>query len=662
MRVCFYLLLTFLVFPITYTQAQQLLPLDEEGYFDDLQEIAAKPSDDSVKAFNQLLIAEYWMQKDSLRTQEALQKAIALGKTYPAFQDALPYYQGVYAQHYGLKSAALKSYEQALAGLRKHKDGRSRMLAAASWYQYAYLQTAEKGYDYLVDIITKHCIPLSKDLERKELLAYYYTQLGLTFMSVGQFEKAQEQHLEALAILSKVPEQGIVHFITYCNLVSNYCYKPDSKSAKVYLDKAAILIHDFPNSQQYSNFYYQQGMYYTTIQDFPKALAALEKGVAFAREKGQSQLLQLLKFRVYNIYLVQKDYPKAKMLLENILQEKLLIRESVNRKIVYTQLAKVNEVMGNFPEAYQWLTKSAHLSDSLQQVNLLAKMNELEIVHQTAEKQNKIDGLEREKIEASLLAKNRNLRISTLLVGLILLSVILLLLYNNYGKQKKLNQQLQINHQQQLLQLEKDRNFEAVQAILKGEDQERERLAQDLHDSMGGMLASLRMGISSDMDAQSSLKQPAEILYKLDQAIAEMRRISRNLMPETLKNMGLETALQELCASMAHADLPIQFEAFGMQHPIAFEKQLGLYRIAQESICNTLKYAQASHIIVQLSQDQDRLSMTIEDNGQGFAMDKVQKGMGLKNMENRARLIQGELHISAAIGEGTSINVECNVR
>ncbi len=659
MRVYIYILCLILLFPAAAIRAQPLLPLDEATYLKGLEQTASYSLDDSVKAFNQLLLAEYWLQKDTVRSQAAMDQAAVLGKPYASFAAAQAYYKGLYAMHYASKATALKSFEQALKGLAKHQDAQSKILAAASWYEYAYLQTAEKGYDYLVDILTKHCIPLTKGLEKGELLAYYYTQLGLTFMSVGQFDKAQEQHNEALAVLQDIRQEGIVHFITYCNLVSNYCYKPDSKNAKLYLDKAAALIADFPKSQQYSNFYYQQGMYYTTIQDFPKALSALDKGIAFAKEKGQSQLLQLLNFRVYNIYLVQKDYPKAKGLLENILQEKLLTRESVNRKIVYTQLAKVNEVMGNYPEAYQWLTRSAALSDSLQQVNLLEKMNELEIQHQTAEKENKIEALEREKLEASLLAKNRNLRISTLLVALVLLSIILLLLYNNYSKQKKLNKQFQINHQQQLLQLEKDRNYEAVQALLKGEDQERERLAQDLHDSMGGMLASIRMGISKDVDAQHSLKQPLDILAKMDLAIAEMRRISRNLMPETLKNMGLAPALKELCLSMEDADRSIQYEVFGIQQELAFETQLALYRIAQESICNILKYAQATHIIVQLSQDQGLLSLTIEDNGIGFDIATVRKGMGLINMENRARLIQGTLRVNSAVGDGTSINIDC---
>lgn len=180
--------------------------------------------------------------------------------------------------------------------LKKKTDAHSKRMLAASWYQIGYLQTASKGYDILVEMLTKHCIPLVKEGVDEEMLAYYYTQLGLTFMSVGQFDKAQEQHDDALATLAQLSTEGTVHFITYCNLVSNYCYKPDSKHAKIYLDKAEALIRAFPTSSQYSNFYYQEGMYYTTIQDFPKALAALDKGVNIARTKIRHNFYKSLSF------------------------------------------------------------------------------------------------------------------------------------------------------------------------------------------------------------------------------------------------------------------------------------------------------------------------------------------------------------------------------
>jgi signal transduction histidine kinase len=140
-----------------------------------------------------------------------------------------------------------------------------------------------------------------------------------------------------------------------------------------------------------------------------------------------------------------------------------------------------------------------------------------------------------------------------------------------------------------------------------------------------------------------------------------MRRISRNLMPETLKNLGLEIALKELCESMSQKQFHIQFEAFDLSENIPFKIQLSLYRIVQESISNVIKYAQAGNVIVQISQHENTINLTIEDDGIGFDTTKVDYGLGIKNIKNRTALINGTVEILSEKGKGTTINVECYV-
>mgnify|MGYP003498657803 FL=1 len=225
-----------------------------------------------------------------------------------------------------------------------------------------------------------------------------------------------------------------------------------------------------------------------------------------------------------------------------------------------------------------------------------------------------------------------------------------------YKKQQKINKQINLNHKQELLYIEKERKYEATQAILQGEEQERQRIAQDLHDSMGGMLANIKMTVST-----MNLDKAAEIGRKIDATILEMRRISRNLMPETLKNLGLEIALRELCESMSQKNFTIQFEAYNLAENITFQTQLALYRITQEAISNVIKYAQADIVIVQISQNEDTLILTIEDDGIGFEKSEISYGLGLKNIENRTRLINGSFDIVTEKGNGTTLNIVCNV-
>lgn len=635
-------------------QAQQLVPLDEVAYVKQINRTIENTKSDSVRLYNTLLLSEYWAQTDSLKSKQALDKVLSSSQKNSLAKGILEYYQGVFYANQGSKSQAKTYYEQAIKALEN--DTINIAFLIKSWYNYAYIQVEDKGYDYMVKTLTEYCIPLSEKSNNIELLAYSYTQLGLTFMSVGQFDKAEEYHKKALEQLEKIKNKNNVHLITYFNLVSNYCYKPDSKTAKIYLDQAKELLNPFPESQHYPNYYYQEAMYYTTIQDFDNALASLSKGAKLAKESNQTKLLHMLYFRMYNVYLMQKDYRKAKAQLEQILAEKVLAKEAVNRRITYTQLAAVNDVLGEHKEAYQWMKKASLLGDSLQQKKLLENMNELEILHQTADKQQKINNLEKEKKANELLSKNKNLRMTILVIALILSLIIAFLIFINYKKQQKLNKQISLSHEQDLLHIENQRKYEATQAILQGEEQERQRIAQDLHDSMGGMLANIRMTISANNSFHKE-----NVIDKLDQTIDEMRRISRNLMPETLKNIGLEIALKELCETMTQKYFTIQFEAFNLSENIPFKTQIALYRIAQESISNITKYAQATNVIVQISQNNNVLNLTIEDDGIGFDKSEIVYGLGLKNIQNRAQLINGTVEIASNKGEGTTINVECYV-
>lgn len=647
-------LLVSILFFSQLLQAQQFIPLDEQAYLQHLNSTIENTKNNTIVLSNKLLLSEYWAQSNSLKSKQILDEVISSSQKNSLSNGIIEYYKGFYNAHQGDKAQAKLYYEDAIKLLEN--DTKNTDILIKAWYNYAYIQVEDRGYDYMVKTLTEHCIPLSEKTNNVELLAYSYTQLGLTFMSVGQFDKAEAYHKKALEELKKTEKLNSVHLIVYFNLVSNYCYKPDSKSAKIYLDKAKALLNPFEKSQLYPNYYYQEAMYYTTIQDYTNALASLSKGVQLAKQGNQIKLLHLLYFRMYNVYLMQKDYPKAKAQLEQILSEKILNKEAVNRRITYLQLAAVNDVLGEYKEAYQWMKQANLLGDSIQQNKLLEKMNELEILHQTADKQEKINDLQKEKKENELLSKNKNLRIFILVIALILSLTIAFLIFINYKKQQKLNEQISISYAQELVHMEDQSKYEATQAILQGEEQERQRIAQDLHDSIGGMLANIRMTISS---SDSSIKE--NVLVKLDKSIMEMRRISRNLMPETLKNLGLQIALKELCESMTQNHFTIQFEAFNLSENIPFKIQTTLYRIAQESISNITKYAQASSVIVQISQNDNLLNLTIEDDGIGFDKSVITYGLGLKNIQNRVQLINGTVEINTNKGEGTTINVECYV-
>jgi two-component system NarL family sensor kinase len=207
--------------------------------------------------------------------------------------------------------------------------------------------------------------------------------------------------------------------------------------------------------------------------------------------------------------------------------------------------------------------------------------------------------------------------------------------------------------------MEFDYQQKMMQAELESQESERRRLAADLHDSIGGMLSTIRVGITT---IGRSLPDPQSIdqtKQMLDDTISSVRRISRDLMPSTLEKFGVVHAIKELCERFqGTSKITIQFAEDGEIPILEAQRGLMVFRIVQELLNNAVKHAQASRIIVSL-RAADQLYITVEDDGVGFDADEQKKdkqsgkGLGLFNIENRARLLEGVLEFERGRQKGS---------
>ena len=152
------------------------------------------------------------------------------------------------------------------------------------------------------------------------------------------------------------------------------------------------------------------------------------------------------------------------------------------------------------------------------------------------------------------------------------------------------------------------------------------------------------------------------ILVDMDFAITEMRRISHNLMPESLRRFGLAVSLGDLCKSLQNSNTKIELQLYGLFNVLSQEQQTHIYRIIQELIYNSLKHSEAKHILVQCSVEDNVVFITVEDDGKGFKSDQImddsKDGVGLTNVKIRVNYLHGKLDIRSEVGKGTSIDIE----
>jgi signal transduction histidine kinase len=200
-------------------------------------------------------------------------------------------------------------------------------------------------------------------------------------------------------------------------------------------------------------------------------------------------------------------------------------------------------------------------------------------------------------------------------------------------------------------------DIELKKVLVKGQEDERARLAQELHDGIGPLLTTLKLRVGS---VEMANEEKDALKAMIDNTITEIRRISNNLMPSVLRDFGVGEALRNLTHTVqaSTSRLAIKYQS-DISHPdrIPPEIQLALYRIAQEGINNALKHANPGEIRLSITQFDNRVSLFLTDDGSGFNSEIRHAGNGLRNMKVRVEMFQGTIAIHSG-KEGTTIEID----
>lgn len=219
------------------------------------------------------------------------------------------------------------------------------------------------------------------------------------------------------------------------------------------------------------------------------------------------------------------------------------------------------------------------------------------------------------------------------------------------ARQQILNQQLELQYQQDLLQ----RN-------IMTQEEERRRIASDLHDEIGSKLNVLHLNLHRIKRMQSSSPEFSETLEDINSllqtTIDTSRRLAYDLLPPTLEDFGLIEAVKELCKYLKQSGATdIEFEAELKKEEVSSPlTQLNLFRIIQELVNNSIKHGAAPLINIRLAKDQQGISLYFRDNGTGFDMNTVQKnGLGLRNLDSRMKILGAQYSLESAPGQGVEL-------
>ncbi|MEL6533910.1 MAG: response regulator [Bacteroidota bacterium] len=210
-------------------------------------------------------------------------------------------------------------------------------------------------------------------------------------------------------------------------------------------------------------------------------------------------------------------------------------------------------------------------------------------------------------------------------------------------------------------QLKKEIERANLAALIEGQEGERTRVARDLHDSLGQMLSGIKLHIETILSKHCDPEHTQPLRLLMDEAIQETTRISENLIPRTLVDLPLRQCVQSLVNNLSPLfDGKIKLEAVGPITDLPQTQKIAIFRITQEALNNAIKYSEAETIHIQMSLEPDRIDLTIEDDGKGFDPSQTQTSFsshGLKNMKDRASIINGQLSIESSEKLGTLVHL-----
>lgn len=553
-----------------------------------------------------------------------------------------------------------------------------------------------EGKDSLALEKCKTFVRLAESLKDSFYIAAGYLNLGEVHDNNGDNERSVQFCFKGLQIAERLNEKSLLQD-AYSALQRIYLARSEFDKAIQYGKLAVTLAREMNNKAKEATQSYNLAYTYNLTKDFDKSIAVSENVLKVSREIGEKRIesyalynlcsinlrtgklnealrygLMCLEITRQNsdkgiesstlaalasIYAQLRQYKEA----EKYATEALYIREKTEDKLgiieIKSILANIYFALDQPAKAYSLRMEVEDFEDSYNQSILSKQSSELEKKYETEKKEARI------KIQQAQIHQ-KNILNYFLIGGAAALLVILLLTYHNYRNRQKL-QQAKID------ELETEKQLTATEAVLKGEEQERTRLAKDLHDGLGGMLSGIKFSLSNMKENLIMTPDNAQAFERsidmLDSSIKEMRRVAHNMMPEVLVKYGLDKALKEFCSEIDRSGaINVSYQSVGMNNAgIEQTTAVTIYRIVQELVNNAIKHAQAKNLLVQLHQaEKERLlAITVEDDGKGFDVASLKQsgGMGWHNIENRVEFLNGKLDIQSGVDKGTSVMIEFTI-
>lgn len=555
-------------------------------------------------------------------------------------------------------------------------------------YSYFNLQNYSQALDHL-----NKAVSFSKESSNYNILSKAYNQIGLLYSLQNNFKQALSNYHNSLKISEEKEELSDNTIVALSNIADLYILQKDTMSAiryyhqaikigerenkkqnlvfalnniavvymdtnkdsaEIYLKKALQIYKDTGNI--YGQIVIQNNLATTYLnfkseKDYSQAEQYLYESLDFSKKNKNIDLEYFSYFYLGSYFEKGKmNFQKAKDYYDRALQILKKGYRSDYTIELYKSLSRVNLKLGDYKSAYDYQNIQYKLQDSIFSIEKNKQFHESQTKFDVERKNNQIQLLNK---EAQIEKGHKRL----ILIGSILLIIPLLLLAVFY--RQRMRYQETITKQDKLL-FEKEKETIKAKNLIEGQNMERSRIAKELHDGVGGKLSAIKIKMDQ---LNTTTIQDSELDYcikQLQDTAREIRVISHELNENKINELNFVHLLSHLIDDYKfYFNGEIHFNIFpeDKYEQITGVNKHYLYRVIQEILSNCLKYAEAENIYVDCTFD-EVYRIIIDDDGKGFDVANVKKGMGMDNIRKRVETLQGKLHIDSQIGRGATFIME----
>jgi len=608
-----------------------------------LNESSNQKDTDLVKTYNELTWQYRLVSRD--KALEYGNKALELGNKLHFEKGIAQAYNDMGIIYYDQENyaKAFDCYDKALEIRKKQRDNKGM---AALYNKIGILYQKQGNFDQALEN-QQNALTLFEQINYDIGISYSLNNIGIIHQNMGNYEEALQYQEKSIAIKQKLGDNyGLAG--SYVNAGNIYLIEKKYPKAEEYYFKAEQISRKIGDKEYLANTLNNFAGYYIKTNQFDKGERYVKESFSIREILKDNKGMVSCMANWGAILTQQKKYDSAELVLNNALQ---LAGTSVTSKPevpkLYKQLAQLYEAKGGLGKALVMQRKYSDQNDSLYTDDLKTKFAELETKYETARKEHIIG---QQKFELT----KKNYWIGGILAILLMVGLLSVSYYrgNKLEHEKKL--QVAVIRQQDL----------ATKAVIEAEENERKRIAGDLHDGVGQMMSAAKMNLSGFESRLIFSDQQEKIAFEkiialVDESCKEVRTVSHNLMPNALLKSGLSFAVNDFIEKIDYSILKINLYTEGLNNRLDNNIEIVLYRVIQECVNNVIKHAGANTLDISLIKDKDGIAATIEDNGCGFDISQKEKfeGIGLKNIVTRINYLKGTVDFDAAPGKGTLVAI-----